>query len=245
YCSREWLDVGSLADSRVAWAREWDCNIQHHLPRPAAEYDDTVRQEHRFTNGVGHEERSLVVALPDIEQSHIELVPRDRVEGGKRLVHQQQLRFVNERPADRRPLAHSARELTRSSMARFRDSDKLEQRLGASLVLGEGKTEDFDRKQDVFDRRFPRQQRRILKNHPYVTARSAHGLTGYLDCAPADRLEPGQHHQQRALATAGRTEDRNELPIGHVNADVAQDLDRAAFDSKALADLGQSHKCPV
>jgi hypothetical protein len=33
--------------------------------------------------------------------------------------------------------------------------------------------------------------------------------------------------------------------FGHVNADVAQDLDRAAFDSKALADLGQSHKCPV
>src|SRR6516165_2017750 len=120
------IKVAALADTQVARAREWDCDIQHHLPRPTAEYDDTVRQEDRFTNGVGHEERRLVVALPDIEQSHIELVPRDRVEGGKRLVHQQQLRLVNERPADRHPLPHSARELTRSSMACFRHPDKLE-----------------------------------------------------------------------------------------------------------------------
>ena len=54
---------------------------------------------------------------------------RARVEVGERLVEQQQLRLVQQRPADRHPLGHAARQRAHRLVAAARHADRLEQLL--------------------------------------------------------------------------------------------------------------------
>ena len=70
--------------------------------------DDAVAEEHGFRDVVGDEDYCAAVALPEGLEVECKLVAGDGVERGKRLVHQQQGRVVQQRAADADARAHAA-----------------------------------------------------------------------------------------------------------------------------------------
>ena len=65
---------------------------------------------------MGHKNDGLAVGLPDTQQLDSHLVACDGVQGAEWLVHEQDAGIVDQRTTNRRPLAHSAREMARQMM---------------------------------------------------------------------------------------------------------------------------------
>src|SRR5207249_9594427 len=91
---------------------------------------------------VRHEQRGLGVLLPEIQQQLVHLVAGDRVERAERLVHQQQFGVVDQRPADRDALAHSARQLMRLLVHEPVETDALQQLSRAVAIASERAFQD-------------------------------------------------------------------------------------------------------
>ena len=53
------------------------------------------------------------------------------------------------------------------------------------------------------------------------------------DLAAGDRLEAGDHPQDRALAAAGRADQHNELAVADLEVDAVDDLQLAVFLERA------------
>ena len=85
---------------------------------------------------VGHRQRLLLVVGdvdegdPDLAldplQLELQALAQLQVEGAERLVEQQHLRQVDQRPGQRDPLLHAARELVRAPVDLAREPDPLE-----------------------------------------------------------------------------------------------------------------------
>ena len=63
--------------------------------------------DNRLGNIVRHKHDRLANALPDVKQNSMHAPPRQRVERGKRLVHQQHLRLNSQAAGDLQALPHS------------------------------------------------------------------------------------------------------------------------------------------
>ena len=93
--------------------------------RPIGHHQDAVGQEDRLRNRVRDQDHRFPDLLPEPQQLDIELISRQRIERGKRLVEQQHLRLPNERLSQRGPLAHPAGQLMRIRVAeRFELQDR-------------------------------------------------------------------------------------------------------------------------
>src|SRR5436190_218731 len=80
-------------------------------PRPRGHDYDPIGEKHRLRYAVGDEQHTDAPLGADLLQVEVELVARQRVKRSERLVHQQLRRIVDERAAERDPLAHAAGEL--------------------------------------------------------------------------------------------------------------------------------------
>src|SRR5689334_3362020 len=69
--------------------------------------DHLVGQEHRFCHAVGDEQHAHPPLVADALQVEHELVAGERVERAERLVHEKLGRIVDQRAAERDPLAHA------------------------------------------------------------------------------------------------------------------------------------------
>jgi hypothetical protein len=144
--------------------------------------------------------------LPTLGQDPLELerqlLPRQRVERGERLVHQQHAWLVQQRPAERDALLHPARELVRRPVLEAREADEGEQLLRLPPVRPPVEAEDLDREEDVLEDVPPRQQRGPLEGESDVAARPLHLPTRDRDAAAGRRDQAGEDPQQRRLAAA-------------------------------------------
>ena len=75
------------------------------------EHDDAVGEVDGLVDVVGDEEDRDPVVLAHLEDEVLEVAARLRVDGGERLVHEQDRRLVGERAGDRDALLHPAGEL--------------------------------------------------------------------------------------------------------------------------------------
>ena len=67
-----------------------------------------------------------------------------------------------------------------------------------------------------------------------AAATSLTGSPSMIDLAGRDRLQPGDHPEQRGLAAAGRADEDDELAVLDVKVDAVDDLDGAeALDDAA------------
>src|ERR1700722_17965320 len=67
---------------------------------------------------------SLPGLLPDIEQGRMHAPPRERVEGGERLIHEQDFRLDGKCASDLEPLPHATGELRRNLVTMLRKIDR-------------------------------------------------------------------------------------------------------------------------
>ena len=220
------VKLAAFADRHVTWPRERDRQILDDRRRPPRHHQHAVGEHHRLTDAVRHKQRGLGVLLPQIEQQLVHLVAGDRVERAERLVHQQQLGVIDQRPADRDALAHPARQLVRLFVGEAMQPDAIEQRVRRVVVVVDRALQDADREQHVVERALPRQQGRILEHDADAGARTGHRSAVDDDAAGGHRLKASDHHQQRALAAAGGTENGDELAVRYRKADRAHRFDR-------------------
>src|SRR6185503_7473239 len=98
-----------------------------------------------------------------------QLLARERVERGERLVEQKQLGLVHQRAADRDALLHPARELPGEAVLVADQTDGVQQLLRLQYIFflvpleaGTVGLDDLERQQHVVERGAPRQQGRVL-----------------------------------------------------------------------------------
>ena len=159
---------------------------------PGGQHDDARAEEHGLGDAVGDEHDRLLRLLPDAQQLKVHLLARQRIERAERLVHQDQLRIVDQRARDRGALLHAAGELVRVFVLRALQPDQREQVARTLAALRQRQAEDLGRQQHVVDHAAPFQQQRLLEHHADVARRDR-------TAAPPIRCAPRRRH-----AGAGR-----------------------------------------
>ena len=97
-----------------------------HAAGSLAEDEHAIAQEDGLVDVVCHEEDREPVLLPDARQELLHELARLGVEGAERLVHEQYLWTVRERPGDGNTLAHPAGELARIRVGELVETDECE-----------------------------------------------------------------------------------------------------------------------
>src|ERR1700728_237816 len=123
------LAAGRAKDEGFTKAPPQPEELRHHPhcpgPRPGQVYFDAlddrsrtrahdmnrVGEIHRLFDVVRDEQDRVLLFLPDPQQLIVQDLPLELVKRGERLVHEQDRRLDGERPRDRHPLAHAARQL--------------------------------------------------------------------------------------------------------------------------------------
>ena len=197
-------------------------------PGPRRQHDDAVGDEHRLGDRVGDEQhgRRQRFAQPGQEVAHVGA--GDLVEGGERLVHQQQRRAERHRPHEGDALLHAARQLVRVGVGEVAEADLGEQLDGVRAAVA------------TATRRLTSSSSRALAatvrhgsragdwgTNPMRLADAGVVGAGAVDGDPAAGrfVEPADDAQQRRLAAAAGPEHRDDLAGRDDQVDRIQRLD--------------------
>ena len=157
-----------------------------------------------------------------------------RIQRRQRLVHQQDRRPHRERPRNADALAHAAGQLLWIGAAEIRQAgaaqrvidDGAARRLASSAVCAQ-------RKLDIGFHRAPGQQRKILEHEGQRIEAVGRRRAAQFRAALARLQQAAEDRQQRALAAAGGTDDRDHLARRDRERHVVEHLERA----EAVADM--------
>ena len=159
---------------------------------------DAGCQRHRLFLVVGHDDEGDAELLLQVDQLELRVLPQLPVQGTERLIEQQQLRTLHERPSERDPLTLPTRELVGLAPAEVAELDDVEHLAHATVDLGPHDAFLFETESDVRRDGHVREQRIGLEHHvdgPLVRRDVGHVLTVDEDATGGRRLEPRQHAQ--------------------------------------------------
>ena len=186
-----------------------------HLLDPALVEDgDPVAHRQRLVLVVGDVDEGDADLALDRLQLDLHLLAQLQVEGAERLVEQQHLGPVDDRPRQRHPLALAAGELARLALGVAGQAHHLQRLVAALGPLGLVHPGHLQPVGDVVADGHVREQGVVLEDGvdgAVVGRHAADVLAGQLDRAAAGILEAGDHPQRRRLAGAGGPEHREEL----------------------------------
>src|SRR5215218_8058543 len=222
------------------------------LVRPSALADDAVLDVQAPLGPLGDrgvvrhdDQRETAIAPQPLEQVH-DLVAGLLVEVAGRLVGEQHVGLLHERAGDRHALLLPARELARHVARAVGEPDRVERREGAPPAVLTRDAERLQRGLHVLLRRERRDQVEPLEHEADLlgpdAAELAVGQVGELGVAERDAtrrrpVECAEHLQQRGLATARGSLDRDELALADREAHVLQRGDLALRLRVALRDV--------
>ena len=169
-----------------------------------------MRDHHNGGRDLAHEEVQLV--LHDL--AHLE------VDGPERLVQQKHLRPAGQGAHDSDALLHAAGELDGILPLVPLEVGQLEQLVQPRLLFFPGLPGYPQRVEDVRPNGHPRKERVVLKDVAAFHARPLDGAPLQSDLPLRAGLEPGQDSQQGRLATPRRAQQRDELPLTHLEREV-------------------------
>ncbi len=100
-------------EPQLGWSRVGERHVErgHDAAGAGRHHEHPRRQEDRFGDRVGDEQRAEPEPLEQRDQLVVEALAGDLVDGAERLVEQEHVRFEHQRPGERGPHAHPAREL--------------------------------------------------------------------------------------------------------------------------------------
>ena len=213
------------------------------LDLAAVHHRDRVRHRHRLLLIVRDvDERDPHVVL-DALQLELHLLAELEVERAERLVEQQHLRRVHERPRERDALLLAAGELPRLPLLVALERDQAQDLAHAALQLRAADALAPQAERDVLADREVREERVALEDGVDVAPvrrPTGHVLVGEQDAARGRLLEAADHPQRRRLAAAGGPEKREERAALDVEAEVVDRDDVVEALRDALqADVGR------
>jgi len=133
-----------------------------------------------------------------------QILAREGVQRAEGFVEQKHFGLMDQRAAERRPLAHAARKFGWALTLEAGQPDQRQQRPGALDLLGLGfrRFYDLERQQDVVDDRTPFQQHGVLERHAHRRPRPAHDVVAEPHPAFIGQHQPGDELRQRRLSAA-------------------------------------------
>ena len=115
---------------------------------------------------MGHDDDRRRGLLPQREQLDVEAFAGQRVERAERLVEQEHRRAQGERPGERDPLAHPARQPVRPGGGEPVEADEPEQLVRPRLAVGDRRPGELERVGDIVERVPPRRRRGSWNTNP-------------------------------------------------------------------------------
>ena len=164
------------------------------------------------------------------------------IQGGERLVHQQHLRLLDDRPADGHALLLAAGELAGLHGELVGQAEGGGHLIHLLVHAGAGEAGDAQRVADVLAHRHVGEQRDVLEDHGDVALlRGQRGDVGVAepDAAGGGGLEAGDHPQSGRLAAAGGADEGEELALADLERQVAHRVYGASAAAEALVEAFQ------
>src|SRR5690606_1915128 len=191
-------------------------------PGAGAHHDDPAAEEDRLRHRVGDEDDRRAGLAPDAVHLDVHLLARERVERAERLVHEQDARLVQQRPAKRRALLHAAGPLVRQRLLEARETGQRDERVRALVGAAPVHAPHLGLEQDVLAHAAPLQERGPLEREPDVALGSRDGLPVEAHLALGAGGEARDDLQQRRLAAPRGADDRHELARPDRQGDVVE-----------------------
>jgi hypothetical protein len=128
---------------------------------------------------------------PELLQFFLKCIARQFVDGGKRFIEQEQIGLQGHGAGERKPHAHTARQLMRIGVGKARQSHQLHGFFGALAAIRRCIAFKLHQQFRIAENRAPRQQGGILKNE------SCLGIACPRTSSSAWREQSGDEAQQR------------------------------------------------
>ena len=165
------------------------------------------------------------------------LVARNGVECAERLVHQEQFGIVYERAHDCGALVHSAGKLVGKAIRELAESDASEQIFRAFDIVGSLQPAYFDLQENVVQDRSPGQQQMLLEDDAELVHRTLDRLAENVDGAVRRPQQARDHVEEGALATAARSDDRDEFAASDRQGNVVNGVHLAFARLETFRDV--------
>src|SRR5919109_410104 len=193
-------------------------------PRAGGHPRHARRKEDRLRNRVRDEYDRGLAGLPDAQELHVQALPCHLVQGAKGLVHQQDRGRERERAGDRDALLHASRELPGMMALEPGQLHKLQQFLHACGTPLAVPAQQLERQRDVLADRPPVVEDRVLEDDSVVAIEpgATRRLPVYDKSSRSWLDQVADDPQERRLAAAGGTDQRDELALAHVEIDGLQ-----------------------
>lgn len=195
---------------------------EHHLISQNQCLHDIVGDDDRSAAGGGHEGLKVV----------LKLLPPLGVEGGKRLIEEENLRPNGEGADQRNSLRHSPGELARTLALVTGEANDVEQRKDARVPLSSGDSGRLQREADVATHRQPREQPGVLEDH--AQASPSRPIDWRAHPSSVGCSESCEGAKERRLAAARRTDHRQDRASLDRQRHIREDLSSAEHDAQPL-----------
>ena len=168
-------------------------------------------------------------AMAQSRDDRLDVVDRDRVHAGKRLVQQQELRLGHERTRDFEPAALATGELVGFLPAQVLDGELVEQRLEPPRALVAAQVQGLEDREHVFFDRQLAKDRRLLRQIPDprpgpLVHRERGDVTAIEDdLAFIGANQAGDHVERRGLPRPVGPEQSHDLALREIERDVVHD----------------------
>ena len=164
-------------------------------------------------------------AVHHIDEQRLHLGAGDRVEGREGLVGKQQLGLAGQRPGQRGPLGHAARELRRVGALAPGQADGFDGRRHpgcARRLAGAGLVGEIEAEAHVVGEAEPGQQAGLLEHQRAARMGLGQRLVEKAHLTGGGPFQAGQHAQQRRLAAAAASEQRHDLAPADRQGDAVE-----------------------
>ena len=203
----------------------------------AAEHQDAVGQHDGFFNVVGDDEDGTgghLLVEPEFQKFAAEVLGRQDIEGGERLIHEKHFRFHDQSAGEADALLHAAGKLLGVSSLEAVQANRVERAQRALAALHGRYAAGFERSLHVFENGKPREKRETLEDDGHVGKLTVILLEMQWLAMPKKRArrrlrKARQNAQQRRLAAARRPEQGHDFPRLDVEVGMAHDLDARAI----------------
>src|SRR5262245_26736097 len=203
--------------------------------RTGRQDEDPVREVYGLLDVMGHEHDGVALFRKYPEQLVAHAQVQERVEGGERLVHVEDLGLHDERARELRPLQHSARQFVRVARLETFQPDHgcvvLGERLAVAMHVA------LEAAHQVLLNRETAKHPAKLGDQDALRARPGFLRTVDRDAALVRAHESRDDIEQRRFSAAGRTDERHQLAVAHAEADALQNRQRTLVRAECLFDV--------
>ena len=209
----------------VAGPRQGDGHVGDEMTGMRAEHHDTIRHLHGLLDVVRHDEHRLdgtLIAAPHLEHLVAQVLGRQHIQCGERLVHEQRIGLHHQGPCDAHALAHAAGELLRVRVLESVQSDGVDGLQCSATALLARHAAGLQPQFHIRLHREPRHQREGLEHESHSGIRAGDVGAAVGDGTARRGYQARQDAQERGFSGAGPAQDRHDLALMQGEGDVAQ-----------------------